>query len=93
MNSASVKGDKFSTIHYLFTLSQQHGQVWGGTSLLSSSKKEHGPADVNWTAGFAGAMAISRSDASAEEAPRAGDLATAELLGQRVAEIAVKLQR
>ena len=26
-NSAGVNGDKFSTIQYLFTLSQQHGQV------------------------------------------------------------------
>lgn len=89
-NSASVNGDKFSTIQYLFTLSQQHGQVWVGTGLLPANKKENGPADVNWTAGFAGALAVSPSDASAEEAPRSGDLKTAELLGQRVAELAGK---
>ncbi|RMQ50289.1 Tryptophan repressor binding protein [Pseudomonas cichorii] len=90
-NSASVNGDKHSTIHYLFTLSQQHSQVWVGTGLLPANKKENGPDDVNWTAGFAGAMAISPSDASAEEAPRSGDLKTAELLGERVARIAGKL--
>jgi len=91
-NSASVNGDKFSTIQYLFTLSQQHGQVWVGTGLMPANKKEHGHDDVNWTAGYAGALAISPSDASADEAPRSGDLKTAELLGRRVAEIASRLR-
>jgi len=90
-NSASVNGDKAGTISYFFTLSQQHGQLWIGTGLLPSNAKVHGPADVNWTAGSAGALAISPSDASPEEAPRAGDLATARLLGARVAGFAAKL--
>ena len=92
-NSASVNGDKSSTIQYLFTLSQQHGQLWAGTGLMPANKKESGPADVNWSGGFAGALAISASDASAEEAPRSGDLKTAELLGQRIAELAQKIAR
>lgn len=87
-NSASVNGDKYATIQYFFTLSQQHGQLWIGTGLMPSNKKEHGPEDINWTAGSAGALAISPSDASVEEAPRSGDLKTAELLGQRVAQLA-----
>jgi NAD(P)H dehydrogenase (quinone) len=91
-NSASVNGDKFSTIAYFFTLSQQHGQIWIGTGLLPSNKKEHGPDDVNWTAGSAGALAISPSDASPDEAPRSGDLETARLLGERVAQFAVKFK-
>ena len=76
-NSASVNGDKFSTIEYFWTLSQQHGQIWIGTVLLPSNTKAHGPADVNWAAGFGGTIAVSPSDASPEEAPRAGDLETA----------------
>ena len=91
-NSASVNGDKFSTIQYFFTLSQQHSQIWVGTGLMPSNKKEHGPNDVNWTGGFAGALAISPSDASADEAPRAGDLETARLYGRRIAELAKKLR-
>lgn len=90
-NSASVNGDKGSTIAYFFTLSQQHGQIWVGTGLLPANTKAHGPSDVNWTAGFAGALAISPSDASPEEAPRTGDLETALLLGKRVAELSTKL--
>ncbi len=90
-NSASVNGDKGSTINYFFTLSQQHSQIWIGTGLLPSNTKAHGPDDVNWTAGSAGALAISPSDASPEEAPRGGDLQTARLLGARVAQWAARL--
>jgi multimeric flavodoxin WrbA len=92
-NSASVNGDKFSTIAYFWTLSQQHGQIWIGTGLLPANTKESGPADTNWTAGFAGALAISPADASPDEAPRSGDLATAKHLGKRVAELAARLHR
>ncbi|MNY74567.1 hypothetical protein D3C86_2136260 [compost metagenome] len=62
-----------------------------GTGLLPSNKREHGPSDINWSGGFAGAMAISPSDASSVEAPGSGDLQTAELLGERVAIIAKRL--
>ena len=87
-NSASINGDKYSTIQYFWTLSQQHGQFWIGTGLLPANKKSNLPTDVNWTAGFAGALAISPSDASPDEAPQSGDLETAKLLGRRVAEFA-----
>ncbi|KLD78145.1 flavodoxin family protein [Xanthomonas hyacinthi] len=91
-NSASLNGDKFSTIEYFWTLSQQHGQVWVGTGLLPANTKAHGPADTNWTAGSGGALAVSPSDASPEEAPRAGDLEAARLLGKRVADYAARLK-
>jgi NAD(P)H dehydrogenase (quinone) len=91
--SASVNGDKVSTIQYLWTLSQQHGQVWIGTGLLPANTKAHGPEDVNWTGGFGGALAISPSDASPDEAPRAGDLQTAHALGSRVATFAKSWMR
>ena len=87
-NSASINGDKYSTIQYFWTLPQQRGQLWIGTGLLPANKKSNLPADVNWTAGFAGALAISPSDAFPDEAPQAGDLETAKLLGRRVAEFA-----
>jgi multimeric flavodoxin WrbA len=92
-NSASANGDKHSTVQYLFTLSQQLGQIWVGLGLMPSNKKESTRDDVNYAGGFAGAFAISPSDASPEEAPSNGDLRTAEILGERVAEIAGKLSR
>jgi multimeric flavodoxin WrbA len=79
--SASVNGDKFSTIQYFWTLSQQHGQIWVGTGLLPSNAKA------------GGALAIAPADATPDEAPRAGDLATAEHLGARVAGLAARLTR
>jgi multimeric flavodoxin WrbA len=91
--SASVNGDKFSTIQYFWTLSQQHGQIWVGTGLLPSNAKASGPEDLNWTAGSGGALAIAPADATPDEAPRAGDLATAEHLGARVAGLAARLTR
>lgn len=92
-NSAAVNGDKLATIQYQWTLSQQHGQLWVGLGLLPANKKTSGPEDINWSGGFSGALAISPSDASADEAPRSGDLKTAELLGQRVAETAARFQK
>jgi multimeric flavodoxin WrbA len=91
-NSASVNGDKGATINYFITLAMQHSQIWVGTGLMPSNTKAHGPDDTNWTAGFGGALAVSPSDASPEEAPRKGDLETARLLGVRVAELAGKLR-
>ncbi len=91
-NSASVNGDKANTIQYMFTLAQQQGQIWVGTGLLPANRKENGPDDVNWTAGFAGALAIAPSDASPDEAPRAGDLETARLYGRRIAIMAARLK-
>ncbi len=89
--SAATNGDKFSTIQYLWTLSQQHGQFWVGTGLLPSNAKAHGPADINWSGGTSGVVAIAPADASPEEAPGAGDLAAAEALGRRVAGLAERL--
>ncbi len=76
----------------LVTLAMQHSQIWIGTGLMPSNAKHHGPADTNWTAGMTGALAVSPSDASPEEAPRAGDLETARLYGKRIAETATKLR-
>ncbi|WP_339630302.1 flavodoxin family protein [uncultured Sneathiella sp.] len=88
--SASVNGDKFNTITYFITLSQQHGQLWVGTGLQASNKLEHGPGDVNWTAGYSGALAIAPSDSSPDQGSSVGDLETARLYGARVATAAIR---
>jgi NAD(P)H dehydrogenase (quinone) len=89
-NSASMNGDKLSTLHYLFTLAMQHSMIWIGTGLLPANAKAAQRNDINYLASFSGAMAQSPSDASPEEGPLPGDLETAKLLGQRVAGYAVK---
>lgn len=87
-NSGSLNGDKHSTIAYLMTFAMQHGMVWVGTGLMPANKKDSTPADINHLGAFSGLMAQSPADASAEEAPRSGDLATAKLYGARLAEAA-----
>lgn len=89
--SASLNGDKGSTISYFMTLSQQHGQIWVGTGQMPASQKDHGPDDVNRAGGFSGALAIAPADASPEEGAAKGDMESAKLYGQRLAEIATKM--
>jgi len=86
-NSANVNGDKHSTLHYLFALAMQHGGVWVGTGLNYNNTKASQRSDINYLASSAGPMAQTPGDASAEEM-NGGDLETARLFGQRVAELA-----
>ncbi len=89
-NSASINGDKFSTISYMITLAMQHGMVWIGTGLMPANTKASTRNDLNYLAGFSGALAQSPSDGSAEEGPLPGDLETARVFGVRVAGYAMK---
>ena len=82
-NSATMNGDKLSTLHYLFTLAMQHGGVWVGTGMMPSNAKAAQRNDVNYVGSFSGAMAQSPSDSSPDEM-LPGDLETARLFGQRV---------
>lgn len=86
-NSATMNGDKLSTLHYMFTLAMQHSGIWVGTGMMPSNKKAATRNDVNFVGSFSGAMAQSPSDSSPEEM-LPGDLETAKLFGQRVAEVA-----
>ena len=89
-NSASLNGDKGSTISYLMTLAMQHSGIWVGTGLMPASTKASTRSDVNSLGGFSGALMATPADASADEVNPA-DLETARLLGVRVAELAAKL--
>ncbi|GGX43405.1 flavodoxin family protein [Undibacterium squillarum] len=90
-NSATMNGDKASTINYLFTLAQQHGMLWVGTGLLPSNSKAAQRNDINYIGASAGLMTVSPSDSTPEEGPLPGDLETAKLFGQRIAETAARL--
>jgi multimeric flavodoxin WrbA len=91
-NSASMNGDKHSTLHYLFTLSQQHSMLWVGTGLMPANSKAAKRDDINYVASFAGLMTATPSDASPDEMV-AGDLATARAFGQRIAEVTASLAK
>ncbi|MET3119329.1 NAD(P)H dehydrogenase (quinone) [Undibacterium sp. GrIS 1.8] len=92
-NSASMNGDKLSTLHYLFTLSQQHSMIWAGTGLMPSNSKAAQRNDVNYLASSSGLMTQSPSDSSPEEGPLPGDLETAKLFGKRIAEVAARFTK
>jgi len=91
-NSATMNGDKLSTLHYLFTLAMQHAGIWVGTGMMPSNSKAATRNDVNYVGSFGGAMAQSPSDSSPDEM-LPGDLETAKLFGKRVAETADKIKR
>ncbi len=90
-NSASMNGDKLSTLHYLFTLAMQHGGMWIGTGMMPSNKKASVRNDINYLGTFCGAIAQSPADASVDEM-LPGDLETAKQFGQRVAEATAKIR-
>ncbi len=91
-NSATMNGDKLSTLHYLFTLGMQHGGIWVGTALMPSNSKAAQRNDINFVGSSSGAMAQSPSDSSPDEM-LPGDLETARLFGQRVTAVASKFNR
>jgi len=82
-NSASVAGDKQTTLYTMFTLAQQHGMLWVGTGLMPSNAKNAKRDDVNYLSSFAGLATATPSDASPDEMVE-GDLRTATLFGQRL---------
>lgn len=91
-NSATLNGDKMSTLIYLLTLAMQHGGIWVSQGVMPSSSKAAQRNDANYLGSYSGAMAQSPSDAGVNEM-FPGDLLTARNLGQRVADVASRFQR
>ena len=85
-NSATLNGDKFSTIQYMITLSQQHGMLWTGIGMQAPNAKASTRADINNLGGYSGLVTATPSDASPDEMVP-GDLATARAFGERVSEV------
>lgn len=90
-NSASMNGDKQSTLNYMVTLAMQHGGVWVGLGLLPSNSKAAQRNDLNYLGSSMGAMSQSPSDAGASEM-LPGDLLTAQAFGARVAAVAARFK-
>lgn len=93
-NSGSWSGDKLNTLVQFAVFAAQHGMVWVGLDLMGGYNSSKGsPEDLNRVGGFLGAMAQSDVDAPPETAPPPADLKTAERLGERVAEAALRWRR
>jgi multimeric flavodoxin WrbA len=81
--SSNLSGDKLSTIQYFMTLSMQLGMVWLGQA-------EPNNGSLNRLGSSSGVMAQVGPTSPAADIPQ-GDLDTAKIYGQRVAQIAAKL--
>jgi len=90
-NSASQSGDKLNSLVQLAIFAAQHGMVWVSLGLPPGNNSSQGSVDdLNRLGSFLGAMAQSNADQGAD-AMRESDLKTAEHLGRRVAEQALRL--
>lgn len=92
-NSGSYSGDKLQTLTTLVVFACQHSMFWVGSDIMPPSPEDGlstTPEQLNRMGSFLGAMAQS-GNAPPEETPSAGDLATANALGKRVATLVVKL--
>jgi len=90
-NSASLNGDKGSTLSYFVTLASQHGGLWLSLGLMPSNSKAAQRNDVNNLGGSLGLLAQSPSDSSPAEMLQ-GDFETAKLYGQRIAATAARIK-
>lgn len=88
-NSAAMNGDKSSTLGYLWTLAMQHHGIWVSQGLMPSNNKAATRESINYTGGYGGLLAQSSSDASPAEMSK-GDLETARVFGERVAQVAAR---
>ncbi len=89
--SASQSGDKLNTLIDMMIFASQHGMIWVSLGLLPGNNHSQGSVnDLNRLGGFTGAMAQANGDQGAE-AMLDSDLKTAEALGKRVAETALRL--
>jgi NAD(P)H dehydrogenase (quinone) len=91
-NSATLNGDKHSTLHYFMTLAMQHGMVWVGTGMMPVNNKAATRADINNVGSSAGLMTATPSDASVDEMVP-GDIATARAFGERLKAAVAKFVR
>lgn len=87
-NAACKAGDKHSTLDYFSTFAAQHGMNWINLGLLPGWKStKRTENDLNRFGYFNGAAAQTFSDVGIEGVHPA-DIATAEHLGRRVADMA-----
>lgn len=89
-NSASLNGDKGSTIAYLATFAAHHKMLWAGTDMHPSAEKASTRDDINHLGGYLGLLVATPGDASVEEMVP-GDLRTAEVFGGNVAAVVKRL--
>ncbi len=99
-NSSSFSGDKLNTLLGLVVIAMQQGMIYVGTGMFPAANEPEsmnstqgpGPEAQNRVGSFIGPMAAS-FQVDPPAAPPAGDIATAEAYGRRVAGITLQFVR
>ena len=86
-NSATMNGDKVTTLNYLWTLAMQHSGIWVSVGILPSNNKAATRDSLNYVGGYGGLLTQAPSDASPAEMSK-GDFDTARAFGERIATVA-----
>lgn len=94
VNSGAHSGDKLAVLIQLSLFAAQHGMHWINLALPPANNSTNGSAsDLNRLGFWLGAAAQSNVDQGPGAAPPESDLATAQHLGKRVAEVALQFAR
>lgn len=94
VNSGWPSGDKLNTMMQLFIFAAQHGMVWVSLGLIPGDlQRDPEKKELNRLGSFIGTMSLSPFSESAETAPPECDCQTAEYLGRRVAEAALRWEK
>lgn len=86
-NSATMNGDKVTTMTYLWTLAMQHSGIWVSMGILPSNSKAATRDSMNYVGGYGGLLTQSPADASPAEMLK-GDFDTARAFGERIGAVA-----
>ena len=93
-NSKAMSGDKLNSLVDLAVFAAQHGMIWVGLDIYPGwAESTASIEDLNRLGSWLGAMAQSNGDEGPDLSPIESDLKTASYLGQRVAEIGLRLRR
>lgn len=90
-NSSTVNGDKLNTLQQLALFASQHSMLWISTGILPKFENDKQLEEPNGLASYLGLMTL--SDNSTKEVNHPKGLETAELFGERIAQITKKFKQ
>lgn len=90
-NSSTLNGDKLNTLQQLSLFASQHSMLWISTGILPKFENDKQLEAPNGLASYLGLMTL--SDNSTKEVNPPKDLETAELFGERIAQITKQVKQ
>lgn len=90
-NSSTLNGDKLNTLQQLSLFAAQHSMLWISAGILPKFENNKQLEEPNGLGSYIGLMTLSDNGTKEVNLPRG--LATAELFGQRIAQITKQLKQ